>query len=106
MKNLLALLSIALLSSTVHAVSTIAEFGAVLNPITTESSNFPALVVAKYEQNDSNLWEILDTDKDGFISKDEAQVSKQLLDRWNSLDDNNDEKLDTAEFAQIFTQTN
>jgi|GEM_PF-1871733 len=106
MKNLLTILSIALLSTAVQAETETVEFGAVLAPIKAEATEKAELVMANYELSDSNLWEILDIDKNGFISKDEASASKQLSDRWENLDNNKDEKLDTVEFSQIFSQKN
>jgi len=108
MKKILTLLSLALLATTAQAETETAktEFGAELAPIANASSEKAELVMANYELNDSNLWEILDIDKDGFISKEEALSSKQLSDRWDNLDSNKDEKLDTVEFSQIFSQKN
>jgi len=106
MKKLLTVLSLALLATTAQAETATIEFGAELPPIANASSEKAELVMANYELNDSNLWEILDIDKDGFISKKEALSSKQLSDRWDNLDSNKDEKLDTVEFSQIFSQKN
>ncbi len=104
MKNLLTLLSIALLSTTAIAETATIEFGAVLDPIKSEQTGFPEMVAEADPLNDSNLWEILDADKDGFISKSEAASSKQISDKWENLDSNKDDKLDTVEFSQIFTE--
>lgn len=107
MKNLLTILSITLASATVVAeTTTTVEFGAILEPIQAESSELPTLALSKYEQEDSNLWEILDADKNGFISKQEATASQQLSDQWDKLDSNKDEKLDMAEFSLLFSQKN
>jgi len=118
MKNLLIVLPIALLSTAVLAdmnaqlepaiqtAPAVIEFGADLAPVKTEGTDLPELVVSKIDQDNANLWEILDLDKDGFISKAEAASSKQLEDKWDSLDNNKDEKLDTVEFSQIFTKVN
>jgi Ca2+-binding EF-hand superfamily protein len=95
MKNLLAILSITLVSYTVTAESAVVEFGSSLAPIKSES-----------KQNDSNLWNMLDTDKDGYITKSEAVYSTYLSDRWATLDTNKDEKLDTAEFSQFYSKKN
>lgn len=45
----------------------------------------------------------LDDDHDGMVSKKEAKNDKDLVDRWNALDANRDDKLDQAEFAQFET---
>jgi len=106
MKNLLTILSITLASSTVVAETSTVEFGAILEPLQAESSKLPTLALSKYEKEDANLWEILDLDKNGFISKSEATASQQLSDQWEKLDSNKDEKLDMAEFSQLFSQKN
>ncbi len=106
MKNVLTVLSIALLSTAVNAETATVEFGAVLNPIESKISTLPEVVASKEQINDSNLWATLDVDKDGFISKAEATSSKQVSDKWDALDSNKDEKLDTAEFSQVFSQMN
>jgi hypothetical protein len=54
----------------------------------------------------SNLWEMLDTDYDGFLSKTEAASSKDVFDNWDNLDINKDEKLDSKEFTKVFYQEN
>ncbi len=92
MKTLLAIFSIALVSLNVAAEDA-AEFGSTMDPIQSESG-----------QNDSNLWKMLDTNKDGYLSKSEAVYSTHISDRWESLDTNNDNQLDTAEFSQFYSQ--
>ncbi len=92
MKKLLAILSITLVSFAVTAESAVVEFGSTLAPIKSEP-----------KQNDSNLWNMLDTDKDGYISKSEAVYSTRISDRWSSLDTNKDERLDTAEFSHFYS---
>lgn len=101
MKNLITILSIALLSTSSYAETATVEFGAVLDPIKSES--VPETVAAADQLNDLNLWETLDADKNGFISKQEATVSKQVTDKWVELDTNKDEQLDTVEFSQLIS---
>lgn len=43
----------------------------------------------------------LDTDKDGTLNKREASANKELMEQWDTLDVNQDGKLDEAEFAQF-----
>lgn len=51
-----------------------------------------------------SLWESLDVDKDGFLSKQEAGVSAVVTDSWNNIDANKDEKISVAEFTQYFAK--
>jgi|GEM_PF-277073 len=44
---------------------------------------------------------ILDSNKDGAISKAEAKVSPTITKQWDSLDRNNDQQIDKTEFAQL-----
>lgn len=64
------------------------------------------LILASNESGNANLWEILDTNKDGFLSKAEATFSKEVFESWEFLDSNKNEKLETEEFALIFSQEN
>lgn len=106
MKNFLTILSFTLLSTALQAETATVEISNTLAPVKAEATEKAELVMANYELSDSNLWQILDIDKNGFISKSEALASKQLSDRWESLDSNKDEKLDTVEFSQIFSLNN
>jgi len=106
MKNLLTIISIALISTTVFAGAKTQNIEVILDPIDSKISTLPEFIASKDQVTDSNLWEILDSDKDGFISKTEATFSQSITDKWESLDSNKDEKLDTAEFSQAFTQKN
>lgn len=54
----------------------------------------------------TNLWETLDTNRDGLISKVESSSSKQVFDSWNRLDINQDKKLNPEEFSRIFPLSN
>jgi len=47
--------------------------------------------------------EDLDTNKDGAISTEEAQAQAELAKDFKALDQNQDGKLDAAEFAQFET---
>ncbi len=106
MKKLLTVLTIALLSTAANAETAAIEFGAILDPIDNQASTLAEVVASKEQVLDSNLWEVLDTDKDGFISKAEAILSKQIAENWDSLDVNKDDKLDSAEFSQVYSQKN
>jgi len=46
----------------------------------------------------------LDTNNDGYISKDEAKPQPQLSDQFASTDKDNNQKLDKAEFARFTTE--
>jgi len=109
MKNLIAITSLALLSAVAQAESNIqiseavdAGQGAVSDVVQTQTD--AEMVHAESGVQDLNLWKILDVDKDGAISKEEAASSKEVFESWESLDANKDEKLDPAEFAQLFSQ--
>ena len=95
-------------------IATFALFSTVANaetsPITqndltaivqTEKNAASELVMAKNEANNLVLWDNLDINKDGLISKTEAVSSKDIFENWDKLDVNKDEKLDTEEFAQL-----
>lgn len=69
--------------------------------VQTGKSSANELVLAKNEENNLALWENLDLNKDGLISKVEAASSKNVFNLWNKLDLNKDEKIDTEEFAQL-----
>ncbi len=46
----------------------------------------------------------LDADADGYISQQEAAASQGLSDAYGSLDQNQDGKLDSAEFSAFETE--
>ncbi len=49
-------------------------------------------------------FEDLDVNKDGFVSKDEAKVMSDLADNMDQYDQNQDQQLDSSEFAQFEEQ--
>ena len=111
MKKILILLSIALLSPASNAensllATTATGKEAISSVVKTESGELANLESAKNDANNSSLWEILDTNKDNMLSKAEAVASQDVADNWNKLDLNKDEKLDTEEFAKIFSLEN
>ncbi|MCF6346368.1 MAG: hypothetical protein L3J00_07865 [Thiomicrorhabdus sp.] len=57
-------------------------------------------VVATSEAT-GELWKILDTNKDGEISKEEASASQDVSSQWNLLDLNQDGVLSEKEFALV-----
>ncbi len=103
MKKLITILLMTFLVATTYAEAATVKFGAILDPIKSETSGLPEMVASKDQFNDLNLWETLDIDRDGFISKNEAAASKQIFDKWDSLDSNKDEKLDKVEFSKLFS---
>jgi Ca2+-binding EF-hand superfamily protein len=44
-------------------------------------------------------FEALDADGDGYISDKEAGARKDLVERWQTIDKNTDNKLDITEFS-------
>jgi Ca2+-binding EF-hand superfamily protein len=59
----------------------------------TQSTNQPADV-----SQQARMFEVLDQDRDGFVSKLEA---KNHIDHYSKADSNNDGRLDRGEFAVI-----
>ena len=103
MKNVITFLSIALLSTVVNA-----ERNLIVQETTThteqhETNIVSDLVSVKNEENDLELWKILDTNQDKSISKIEASASIAVFDNWDKLDANKDENIDTLEFAQLYS---
>lgn len=47
------------------------------------------------------IFKQLDTDADGFVSKQEAESDPDLLDSFDDGDNNEDGKLDMAEFEKM-----
>ncbi|RRQ21498.1 EH domain-containing protein [Thiohalobacter thiocyanaticus] len=50
------------------------------------------------EQQDE-LFKMLDTNQDGYISAEEAQAHGDLTSQWNSVDQNSDGQIDQSEFS-------
>ncbi len=48
-------------------------------------------------------FEVLDSDNDGFINKDEIETQPAVARRFELMDANADQKLDTGEFARLET---
>lgn len=104
MKNVITILSIALLSTAVNAESNIIEQGPISNTEQPGSAVISELILVKNEdKEDLELWKILDTNKDKSISKKEAAASIAVVDNWHKLDTNHDANIDTEEFAQLFS---
>ena len=113
MKKLLIIVSIALLSTTAQAENSAEAPQAVeteqentANTAQIENRAASDLIIAKSGESNSNLWKMLDTNKDGSLSKTEATSSKEVIMNWDKLDSNKDEKLDTEEFAYFLTLQN
>jgi hypothetical protein len=118
MKNVFAMVSIAILSTAANAESNVettdvikagqevveSSQGAMSNAAQTEKSAVSGIIESEKSMDTTSLWKILDTDQDGTISKEEASASKEITDAWDNLDANKDDKLDSAEFAQLYSQ--
>jgi len=69
--------------------------------------SFALVSTAAYAENNDeahDLWKLLDIDRDGMISKSEGVYSKKVFDNWDSIDMNQDGKLDAEEFSNKFPQ--
>lgn len=104
---------IAILSTTVQAENSLVteksvavRQDAISNAIKFELNSPAELMLAQTGENNSNLWEMLDTNRDGSLSKIESASSKEVFESWDKLDTNKDKKLDTEEFVKIFSQEN
>ena len=113
MKKLLIIASIALLSTTAQAENTAEASKAVeakqettANTAQIENRTASDLIIAKSGESNSNLWKMLDINKDGSLSKTEATSSKEVIMNWDNLDSNKDGNLDTEEFAYFFSLQN
>ncbi len=106
MKKILSILSITILSTTaqVEANTVQAEQTVISDSQQTKLDEMTSLKLSKRGDNESTLWETLDTDKDGSISKAEASASNIVTENWENLDRNKDEKLDIAEFSKLYSQ--
>ena len=51
-------------------------------------------------------FDAIDTDGDGYISEQEAQLQQRLLDSWEDVDLNSDGKVDHTEFSAFETEEN
>lgn len=96
MKKVITILTLAIFSAVVLAEES-AE---------TQQLTEPELAIEKKTEIDSTLWEMLDTNKDGSLSKKEAASSKEIFAGWDDLDSNKDGMLDTVEFSQFFSVKN
>ncbi len=76
MNKTVALLSIALFSATAHAAS----------------------------MDTTELWQALDVDINGLISKEEAAKSQVIVDNWDSIEADGDGVISSDEFTRFFTQ--
>ncbi len=59
------------------------------------------VALVKNEANNLELWNLLDTNNDEFISKTEAVYSPEIMKRWDELDSNKDGKLDFFDFSRL-----
>jgi hypothetical protein len=56
-------------------------------------------ILPAHAGEDYTVFENVDGNADGYISKSEAKVRKDLQDNWKSIDIDNDDKLDISEFS-------
>ena len=103
MKKILITTSVALLSSLAIAEYTPVTQNELAIIVQAEKTAATELILAKNEANNLTLWETLDINKNGSISKVEAASSKEVFNTWDMLDTNQDNQLDTEEFAQVTT---
>ncbi len=107
MKNLIIILSIASLTTSVQAEKNldIFELNQEINSLAAQYElSTPWEIVLT--GSGTNLWETLDTNKDGLISKVESSLSEEVFNSWARLDVNHDEKLNPEEFSRIFPLNN
>ncbi|VAW48885.1 hypothetical protein MNBD_GAMMA03-334 [hydrothermal vent metagenome] len=62
-----------------------------------------SVAIAAEQETDhvGELWKVLDLNKDGAVSKDEASASQEISAQWNLLDLNQDGVLSEKEFALV-----
>ena len=112
MKNKLFFASFVVLSITAQAEDSLMPKKTIekeLERISGSALTMPSpkqVIPSASEENNSNLWKMLDTDSDGSLSRIEATASKDVFNNWNKLDKNKDNKLDENEFVQVFYQDN
>ena len=51
------------------------------------------------KSSEQEMFNKLDTNHDGYISKEEASANKELTEDWKRADRNRDDKLDESEFS-------
>lgn len=49
----------------------------------------------------NDLWESLDSNKDEYVSIEEAKSSTAVSNQWSTLDANQDQKLSSKEFSSL-----
>ena len=65
------------------------------------------LVIAGTKTDGSNvqsLWTSLDSNADGFLTAQEGEGSVTVLNNWNGIDVDKDNKISETEFKQFFTK--
>lgn len=61
--------------------------------------NDPAVAEAAAPSRCSSMFEILDANRDGYISNEEAKKSAETTATWKSLDGNADNRISFAEYC-------
>lgn len=59
----------------------------------------PVVLLPAHATEDYSVFENVDGNADGYISKDEAQVRKDLRDNWKTIDTDDDGKIGISEFS-------
>ena len=59
---------------------------------------------ADYQTSEQKSFQELDTNHDGYISKNEAKADHKLMKDWKSADANKDGKLEESEFSAFETR--
>jgi len=53
---------------------------------------------------DKQIFDEIDNDKDGYISKSEAETNKNIQSNWDKVDRDMDGKVDVSEFSAFESQ--
>lgn len=77
-------------------------FATEAKPVEVEEAPKPeAEIITEAKSKTPKIFEQLDTDKDGKVSQQEAQVSPALVKGFNQIDTNNDGFISLDEFSQL-----
>lgn len=83
-------------------------FATETKPVEVEAPKSKAEIITEAESKTPRIFEQLDTNQDGKVSQQEAQVSPALVKGFDKIDTNQDGFLSLNEFSQLqveFTQT-
>lgn len=71
-----------------------------LRPLTIAFAALAGVTLSTARAADTPTFESLDTDKDGYVSLDEASINDRLFTAFKDLDKDQDGRLSKQEFAQ------